>query len=486
MFFRRTKRTQPTDSKVTSSRKRSQRRAASRRQTWSIESLEERTLLSGVPFLPAPPLFVSPAAYVVHATPAVATHIGVSLPTDVLNGVPVNVQLTELDANNHVVRSANDTVTLTTSDGGATLSASSVTFVNGVANVKVTFVTPGTQSLFITDTTNATLSTTASTNVGLTDVATHFSIYIPQNTPNGKPVNVALVALDAQNHVVQSFADTVTLSLSDSAGTLSANSVTFKNGFATVKATFVTAGPQTITATDTSNALLVGIGTTNVAGTLPVSTPVVATHFTYFLSQNVQNGQTVTVGVVALDAQNHLVQNFADTVNLKVSDPTTTLSASSVTFVNGFASFKATFVNAGTQTITATDSVTPTLTSTATTNVAAVDVATHLSLALPQYVNAGQAVYVKLVALDAQNHIVQNYAGNLSLASSDTGATLPSTITFHNGVAWVRVVFSTTGQQTLTVIDNSNVLAAVSATTSVSTHSRSFRGWFSDWFGGRH
>src|SRR5271154_3990430 len=48
-----------------------------------------------------------------------------------------------------------------------------------------------------------------------TDVATQIQVVMPQNVPNGAPVNVGLVALDAQNHPVSTFSDTADITSSD-------------------------------------------------------------------------------------------------------------------------------------------------------------------------------------------------------------------------------------------------------------------------------
>ena len=221
--------------------------------------------------------------------------------------------------------------------------------------------------------------------------------------------------------------------------------------------TFATTGNQTITATDSSNSSLTGTAKTNV---IPVNvlTPTVATHFVLILPPTAPNGVPVTVGIVALDANNNPVPTYAGTMNLSTSDPNAKLSASSITMQTGApTTFTITFATGGSQSVTATDSKTSSITGTGNTLVAASDVATHFGFLLPPNVPTGSAIMIGLVALDAQNHIVQNYSGAVVIASSDTGATLPKTaVMFVQGNAQIQATFATVGPQTVTVTDESN------------------------------
>ena len=434
-----------------------------------VESLEDRSLLSGIPLLPQlpPQLREGPTlAPSVSAATDTATQVAISVPQDVLNGVPVTVQLTAQDANNHTVRSFSDTVSVLTSDSSALVSSSDVTFTNGVATVQITFVTPGTQTITAQDTNSSSVTGTATTDVGTADVATHFTIDMPQNATSGTTVKGVVVAYDVQGHVVQSFNGSATLASSDS--TVTAQNLTFKNGLASFSLTFGTPGTQTVTATDTADSLAGTFSTT-------VAAPDVATHFTVLLPQNVPNGKPVQVEILAMDAQNHVVTGYTDTANLLATGGA--LSASSVTFKNGFASVQATFTTAGSQTLSVTDSINVTLTSTISTNVASTgaiskpDVATHIAVLMPQNVGSGTPVSVWLVALDAQNRVVLSFADTASLAVTG-GSSSRSSVTFKNGFASAQVTFSTSGSQTVTATDNALVGTASTnvAAVSVATH----------------
>jgi hypothetical protein len=430
----------------------------------AMESLEDRSLLSvglGMPHVIALGPLLSSSAQVSHfniPVAQVASQLTMALPQNVPNSEPVLVQLTARDAQNHLVRNYTGTVNLTSTDPSATLPAS-VTLVNGFATFKASFVTPGQQTITATDSADATLTVSATTNVADPLVATHFKLVARQNVPNGAEITVKLIALDAQDRLVKNYTGTVNLESTDPGATMPAD-VTFQNGFATFQATFVTPGQQTITATDAADSSLTGSVTINVAE------PLVATQFKLIARENVPSGEQTTVYIVALDAQNRLVKNYNGTVNLTNTDSGATMP-SSVTFKEGIASFQVTFATEGQQTINAVDSADASLVGSATINVTAPLVATHFKLITLRNAPLGQPVMVLMVALDAQNRPVRSYSGTVNLTTTDTSAILPSTVTFNEGFASFQVTFNTVGRQTITATDGTNSSLLGTATTNV-------------------
>ncbi len=388
-------------------------------------------------------------------TPDVATHFVLSMPSGATAGKPVTVQVVAEDAQNFPVKDYDGTADVSSSDGGATLPAS-LTFKNGHASFQVTFATPGLQTVTATDSTTSSLTGTASTNVATPAAATHFVLYMSQGVSIGSPTTVQIVAEDAQNHEVSSYNGTANLTSSDPGATLPAT-VTFNNGEAHFQVTFATGNQQTVTATDQTDATLTGSATTNVA--IP--------HYLMIMPKGVTQGVPVTVQLVAEDDQNHLLSTYAGTANLTSTDGAAKLPAS-VTFAAGKASFQVTFNTLGQQSVTATDSTSSTPVGTATTNVAAPDVATHFVLSMPSGATVGTPVTVRLIAEDAQNHIVPNFTGTVNLTSSDAGATLPVSIAVTGGQAtFFQVTFATTGVQTVTATDSANASLAGTASTTV-------------------
>jgi len=87
--------------------------------------------------------------------------------------------------------------------------------------------------------------------------AIHFSISAPASATAGVPFSLPVTALDANNNPVVGYAGTVHFTSSDPSAVLPAN-LTLSQGTGNFSATLNTAGPQTITATDSSNPAITG------------------------------------------------------------------------------------------------------------------------------------------------------------------------------------------------------------------------------------
>lgn len=103
-------------------------------------------------------------------------------------------------------------------------------------------------------------------------VATHFSVTAPANIPTGTFFSFTVTALDASNNVVPSYSGIVHFTSSDSLAQLPQNSpISSSHAFS---AALITAGNQTITATDKAASSLAGgsnaINVGAVAGAFPV------------------------------------------------------------------------------------------------------------------------------------------------------------------------------------------------------------------------
>ena len=98
--------------------------------------------------------------------------------------------------------------------------------------------------------------------------------------------------------------------------------------------------------------------------------------------------------------------------------------------------------------------------------------ATHLQVVVPQDVQAGRAFEVEVEALDASSHLATGYTGTvqISLATSDLGATLPANYTFttkDHGEHEFFVTLSVTGSQTILANDtalNSTIIGSAVTT----------------------
>jgi photosystem II stability/assembly factor-like uncharacterized protein len=296
-------------------------------------------------------------------------------------------------------------------------------------------------------------------NVG--SVATHFLV-----TPSANPVTAGsasqftVTAVDDQNNPVTSYSGTIHFSSSDGGATLPGD-YTFTAADAGVHvfiATLITAGNQTITATDAA----AGISGT---GILTV-TPAAADHFLISAPAGSTAGNAMDVSVTALDPYNNIDVNYQGTVHFTTSDggaatvlpPDITFTAADAgvhTFPGGV-----TLVTAGSQTITVTDTVTG-ISGTASIAVTA-GTPDHLLLTAPDTVFSGLAFDITVTVLDAFNNTIGSYLGTVQFTStdSDPGVVLPTSYAFTAGDAGMHtfvagVTFITLGSQTLRVDDPS-------------------------------
>jgi hypothetical protein len=296
-------------------------------------------------------------------------------------------------------------------------------------------------------------------------------------TSTGSPVagtsfSVTVTALDASGHTFTGYAGTVHFTTSDKgAGVVLPADYTFTagdNGTHTFASgvTLLTAGSQTVTATDTANGGLAGSATVTVspaaASTLTVSAPSSVTQsipFTLTVTARDRFGNTATGyrGTV------HFTTTDAGAgVNLPLDYLFTAADNGAHTFTNG-----ATLMTVGTQTVTATDTINSSITGQASVNVTA-DVATHFGVSAPSGSTAGAAFSVTVTALDANNKVVSGYGGTVHFTSSDARAALPGDATLTNGTGTFTVTLKTAGSQTVTATDTANSSITGQASVTVS------------------
>jgi hypothetical protein len=129
---------------------------------------------------------------------------------------------------------------------------------------------------------------------------------------------------------------------------------------------------------------------------------------------------------------------------------------------NGQGTFSATLIKAGSQTITATDTVTATIAGTLTVTVRPASAAT-MTLTTPASVTALQAFNVTLTVKDQFGNVATGYRGTVHFTSSDplaaTLGSLPPDYTFTAADAGTRsfsVTLVTVGPQTISVRDVAN------------------------------
>jgi hypothetical protein len=224
---------------------------------------------------------------------------------------------------------------------------------NGVHVFSASLCTAGTQSLTTTDTATSTLTVSQS---GISVVAGAMNRFVVSSYPAttaGTSHNFTVKATDAYGNVITGYRGSVHFTSSDTQASLPGN-YTFSasdNGVHTFSATLKTAGNQSLTATDTT--------TLSIAGSQSgiTVTAAVATHLAISAPANVSLGVAFSVTVTARDAYGNIATGYLGTIHFTSSDNKAILP-SNYTFVAsdaGVHTFLVTFMNSGTQTLTATD-----------------------------------------------------------------------------------------------------------------------------------
>jgi hypothetical protein len=301
-------------------------------------------------------------------TPGPATHLMVEAPHSVKVGQPFTIEVEALDANNHLATGYTGTVTfsLGTADKGAVLPAN-YTFTasnDGFQWFTVTLTTTQSETITATDTVTSTITGSATTTVSAAPAATHFLVEAPKYVVATGQFTVTVVALSANNRVATGYAGTVSLSSSDANASLPGN-YTFSpgadHGSHTFTVSLSAAESATLTATDATTSTITG------KASITAEAATAVTHFAVLSLGFALPGVPTVVLVEAMDANHHVLAGYTGTVAFTSSDTSASLPAN-YTFTasdDGRHIFAVTFNTAGTQTLTATDTTTASITGSA-------------------------------------------------------------------------------------------------------------------------
>jgi hypothetical protein len=307
-----------------------------------------------------------------------ATHLAVTAPANVTAGAPFTITVTAQDQYNNTATTYGGTVDFSSSDGSSpTLpgpyafgpgDAGTHTFTNGV-----TLNSTGSQTITATDSVTPSITGTATTNVSQLIQATRFSVTTSVTTTTaGTAFSVTVTAQDNNGNTANGYRGTVHFSSTDTRSgvvlppdyqfTATDNGVhTFTNGV-----TLVTAGNQTVTATDTVSASVTGSAAVTV-------NPAAATHLGLAAPSSTRVNVAFTVTVTALDAFGNTATGYRGTVHFTSSLRRTRLPANYQftaadagvhVFTNGV-----TFTRTGTATLTVTDTRNSSISGSARVNV---------------------------------------------------------------------------------------------------------------------
>ena len=334
--------------------------------------------------------------------------------------------------------------TLGTADGGATFGA--ITWVNGVGTFTATLTVPtDSQTISVTDGNDVITGTSAPFAV-IVGPATHFIISTPLTAVKNGSFAFTVTAVDSLGYLASDYSRVVHITSTDAGAVLPAN-LAMANGTGVLTATLKTFGSQTITAADailptlngTSAPILVGAGA--------------ATHFSISAPSSAQTGSPLSFTVTALDQYSNVATTYNRTAQFTSTDSKATLPANTM-LTGGVGTFSASLPTAGDQTITATDTLVPTITGTSADIVVAPLAASYFLISAPVIAVAGIPFTFTVTAHDAFNNIAIGYTGTVHFTTTDSVATSPVDATLTNGVGTFGMTLLSQGAQSISATDN--------------------------------
>jgi hypothetical protein len=175
--------------------------------------------------------------------------------------------------------------------------------------------------------------------------------------------------------------------------------------------------------------------------------------------------------VTALDPFNNQATGYAGIVHFTSNDGSATLPVNS-TLTNGTGTFSATLRTDGARTITATDTITSSITGTSPG--IAVSTATHFTVSAPATAIAGSAITFTVTALNSNNTVDTGYGGTVRFSSSDGSASLPLDSTLTNGTGTFTATLRTNGSMTISANESGNPSVAGTSSPIAVSPSNSF------------
>ena len=435
----------------------------------------------------ASPLMTS-ATTSVTVTPAVSK-LDISAPTASTAGDTFSLTVTALDSLGGVATGYTSTIHFSTADAQAGLPAD-YTFTSADAGVHTFTVTLKTAGSTFLSATEVGSSVTGGSFVNVSPAAVSGFTLAGSGGSIGVARPITIVARDRYGNFVTGYSGTVHFTSSDPAAVLPADT-TLVNGVATVNATFMTVGTQTITATDVAAPSLTGTMSSDATPPVPALFAVTGYPAT---TAGIANTFTVTV----TDTIGQIATGYTGTVFFSSSDVRAGLPAG-YTFTTadaGVHTFTATLRTAGTQSISVRDFSRGLVGAQMGISVSPAAFAGY-QLSVPiatdshghYLMTAGDLISLTVRATDTLGNAVTGYTGTVHVSSTDTQAGVPADYTFTaadagihtftvvlktttaNGVVWsfsVADVANAANQVTLTNFEVVNAAAATFAITAPS------------------
>lgn len=277
----------------------------------------------------------------------------------------------------------------------------------------------------------------------------------PSPTIAGQAGSFTVTALDATGSVISGYTGTVHFTSSDVQASLP-TIYTFAaadNGTHTFSATLKTAGTQAISVSDAT----AGVGgvESGITVNAAAASTMIAASFPATTTAGVAGSLTVTLR----DLYGNTANGYRGTVYFTSSDAKASLPAN-YTFTAadaGVHTFSAILKTAGTQSITAKDTVTGSLRSTDGGIIVNAARASQFIIFAPPSVTVGVGFSLTVTVADAYGNVATGYTGTIHFTSSDGQAKLPANYTFtaaDKGMhTFTGLILQKTGKQTITITD---------------------------------
>jgi subtilisin-like proprotein convertase family protein len=406
-------------------------------------------------------------------TPAAASTLVVTAPASATAGAAFSVTVTARDAYGNTATGYTGTVHFSSSDAAAGVKLPADysftaadrglhTFAGGV-----TLGTAGSQTVTATDRAAGAITGSATVSVVAAAPATHLGVAVPGGTTAGSTFSITVTALDANGNTAPGYTGTVQFSSSDGRAVLPA-AYTFTaadHGVHTFTGLVLdTAGTQSLTVKDSASSSITGSGSV-------VVSPAAASRFVVRgIPSSLTAGTAANFTVTVTDAFGNVATGYRGTVHFTSTDPQAALPAN-YTFTAADAgrhTFSAVLKTAGTQSLTAADTVNGSRAGTEAGIGVSPAAASRLLISAPSTATAGTAFNVTVTAQDAYGNTATGYTGVVHFSSSDGQAVLPVNATLVNGTGVFSITLRTAGSQTVTATDAATGAPSGNASVSVS------------------
>jgi hypothetical protein len=316
----------------------------------------------------------------------------------------------------------------------------------------------------------------ASATAPVPDISTqsnHLKITSPASATAGSSFSITVTAQDANNNTLTSYLGTIHFTSSDAAAVLPSN-YTFTAADAGVH-TFAgvilkTAGSRSITATDTVTSSITRSVSVTVSPAAAAS--LVVAGFPSPVTAGTTNNFTVTVK----DPYGNTVSGYTGTVKFSSSASKAVLPAN-YTFTGadaGVHTFSAILKSAGTQSLTAKDSLNSGISGSQKGIVVNPAATNHLKVSrFPSSTTAAVSQTFRVTAQDIFGNTTPNFADTVSFSSSDGQAVLPANYTFTSADAGVHTftgTLKTAGKQSITAQDVTNAVIGSGTESSITVN----------------